>query len=106
MDESANAKLQTCKLRSQARTYVKDGDLQIQVPQAREGADRENAMAFKTIYTHYMNQVAQGKPDSGEPVKLKDEVQAEMQDAETAFNSMMEIRKTIEDSYHDFMQKH
>lgn len=108
MDDSANpiVKLHTSKLRPNNRTYIKDGDLQIQGPQLRETSDLENAMAFKTIYTHYMNQVAKGRAESAaEPAKLRDEVQAEMHDAETAFNSMMEIRKTIEDSYHEFMQK-
>src|SRR5688572_20052855 len=96
-DPKAIERLLALKARSKERSYVKDGDLQIQTPPSPEGTSLENAMAFKNIYTHYMNEK--------ESASLKTDVKSEMEEAENSFNSMMELHKSIIDAYQELVHK-
>ena len=92
-------KLLLLKGRSQNRTYVKDKDLQIQIPSSIEGATLENTNAFKNIYKHYMHEAGSGHARAGQ------EVVVEMEEAETSFQSMMEMRNSIVEAYQDLVKK-
>jgi len=104
-DSKAIQKLLAMKARTQNRSYVKDEDLQIQIPPS-EGSNAENMMAFKNIYTHYMQETGGSSMGSkSKPAKLTAEVQLEMEEAEESYNTMMELRKSIADAYHNFVKK-
>jgi hypothetical protein len=85
------------------RTYVKDGDLQIHLPNAKEAAHLENAQAFNKLLSHYTKEIGNSPQTSG-GVSEKESIRLAMEDAETTFNSMMEISKQLRQACQELMQ--
>ena len=87
----------------QSRSFIKDGDLQIQVPQTKKAARMENAEAFSKLYTHYANQVSQTEASKGaeQTPNVVQEMQHEMEEAKVTYNMMMDISNSIAEAYKD-----
>jgi flagellar hook-basal body complex protein FliE len=86
------------------RTYVKDGDLQIHLPNAKETAHLENAQAFNKLLSHYTKEVGQTHSATTGGVNEKESIRLAMEDAEQTFNSMMEISKQLRQACQELMQ--
>jgi len=91
------------------RSYVKDTKLQVHVPGAKEAQQLDQKHAFKNVLGGYIGQVntLQHESDaqiqrlvSGETEDLH-EVMLAMDEAETSFQMMMEIRNKLVDAYKD-----
>ena len=87
----------------QSRSFIKDGDLQIQVPQTKEAAHAENAEAFKNIYAHYSSQISQSQTTKSAEAttNIVQEVKHEMEEAKVTYNMMMDISNSIAEAYKD-----
>lgn len=99
-------KLLPYKAKPKGHIQIKDGDLQINVPHAKDmGPLSTSSVSFKKILSDYMNEVGHIR---SEPITEKitdhDEIQKAMDDAASSFESMMQIRKELEDAYKELMQ--
>lgn len=98
-------KLMPYKTKARGRTFVKDGDLQIQLPNVKETQHLENANAFNKLLSYYSNEVGKAHSQSAAgQVSEKESVKMALQDAETTFNSMMEISKELRQACQNIMQ--
>lgn len=87
------------------RTYVKDGDLQIHIPSnMKEAAHLENAQAFNKLLSHYTKEIGVATPYTSGGVNERESVRLAMEDAESTFNSMMEISKQLRQACQELMQ--
>jgi flagellar hook-basal body complex protein FliE len=86
------------------RTYVKDGDLQIHLPNMKETAQTENTQAFNKLLSHYTKEIGSTRSQSSGPINERESIRLAMEDAETTFNSMMEISKQLRQACQDLMQ--
>lgn len=94
------------------QAYVKDADLQIYVPAAREMPNLEETHTFKNVMTRYLEEVNTLQHDAdaqiqrliaGETEDLH-QVMLAMDEAETSFTLMMEIRNKLEGAYQELMR--
>jgi flagellar hook-basal body complex protein FliE len=95
-------KLMPYKTKARGRPFVKDGDLQIHLPNMKEAAHLENANAFTKLLSHYTNEISKTNVHG-----LKDEmspIQKAMEEAESTFNSMMEISKELRQACQEILQ--
>ncbi len=95
-----------------ARSYIKDMDLQIHVPGIGDAKKMEDSGSFKNILGGVLDEVntLQHEADaqiqrlvSGETEDLH-EVTSAMDEAETSFQLMMEIRNRLMDAYKELMR--
>ena len=94
------------------RIYVKDADLQIHVPTPTEAKQLEEGHSFKNILTGYLDEVNTLQHDAESQIQrliageTEDvhEVMEAMDDAETAFEMMMEIRNKLISGYQEVMR--
>lgn len=96
-------KLLPYKTKARGRPYVKDGDLQIHIPNVKEAAHLENANAFNKLLSYY-HEVGRAQRTSHGELGEKDAVRLAMEEAETTFNSMMEISKQLRQACQELMQ--
>jgi flagellar hook-basal body complex protein FliE len=98
--------------RTAGHMYVKDSDLQIHVPTPGEVKNLDESKSFGGILGNYLGEVntLQHDADSqiqkliaGETDDLH-EVTLAMDEAETSFQLMMEIRNKLVDSYREIMR--
>ena len=91
------------------RTYVKGADLQINIPRVEKTPQLDQAHSFKNVLGQYVGQVntLQHEADAeiqrlvaGETEDLH-EVMLKMDEAETSFQMMMEIRNKLVEAYKD-----
>lgn len=89
--------------KTQSRSFIKDADLQIQVPQTKESIQAENMEAFRNIYAHYTNKINQSKAgkQTEQTANLVQEVQHEMEEAKLTYHMMMDISNSIAEAYKD-----
>lgn len=99
-------KLLPYKTKPQARTYIQDGDLQIHVSTAKDAPKLDPSVNFQHIYAHFLNETGniRGEGMAPNPVKQGDDLKLAMDDAEHAFDSMMQIREQLNEAYKEFMQ--
>lgn len=92
--------------------YVKDADLQIHVPLVSEAPNLEETHTFKNVLRRYLEDVNTLQHDAdaqiqrliaGETEDLH-QVMLAMDEAETAFSMMMEIRNKLVESYKEVMR--
>jgi hypothetical protein len=89
----------------QRKSIVNDGDLQIEVATDYECLRSQNQVTLKKIFNHYKAKEQKLPPPSSTPLRAKEMgVEEEMKEVEATFQSMMEIRKTIEEAYIDLMR--
>jgi flagellar hook-basal body complex protein FliE len=97
---------------SAARSYVKDLDLQVHVPGIGDIKDMEASNSFKGVLGGVLDEVntLQHEADaqiqklaSGETEDLH-EVTMAMDEAETSFQLMMEVRNRLMDAYKELMR--
>lgn len=94
-------KLIAHKTKAQARTYMKDGDLQIHLSNIKD----PEIVNFSNILSTFMAEIDSIKnPPITAGVHEREDVQKEMEGAENSFEQMMEIRKVIEEAYKEFIQ--
>ena len=86
------------------RTFVKDGDLQIHVPQMKDAAHLENVQAFNKLLSHYTKEIGGAQSQASGGINEKEAIRLAMADAETTFNSMMEISKQLHQACQELMQ--
>lgn len=87
------------------RTYIQDGNLQINSPHIKDLGHTENAQAFNKLLTYYTKEVSnQHVQVTQQAVTERDSIKAAMQDAEQTFNSMMEIGKQLRLACQEIMQ--
>lgn len=86
------------------RTYVKDGDLQIHLPNMKETTHLENAQAFNKLLSHYTKEIGSSNSQTAGVLSEKESIRQAMEDAETTFNSMMEISKQLRQACQEMMQ--
>ncbi len=94
------------------RVYVKDADLQVHVPTIQEAKKLEDTHSFKGVLSNYLEEVNTLQHDAdaqiqklvaGETEDLH-EVMLAMDEAETSFEMMMEIRSKLENAYQEVMR--
>lgn len=83
--------------KGRTRSYIKDADLQIQIPH-REMTRMENAEIFKRLYAHYSKKDRAGKNEADAPDVVA-EVQSEMENAKNTYDMMMDISNSIAEAY-------
>lgn len=98
--------------KGKGRAYVKDADLQIHIPSISDAKNLEDSKGFKNIMGQYLDEVntLQHEADAqiqrliaGETEDLH-EVTLAMDEAETSFELMMEIRNKLMDAYREIMR--
>jgi hypothetical protein len=97
-------KLVPYKTKARGRAYVKDSDLQIHMPNVKEPTHLDNANAFNKLLSYY-NEV--GKTQStGAPnwVNEREAIRSALMDAESIFNSMVEMSKQLQASANELME--
>ncbi len=98
-------KLMPYKTKAQGRTYVKDGDLQIQLPHStKEAAHLENTHAFNKLLSYYQEIGHSSAAQTGGITSERETVKTAMEEAESTFNSMMEISKQLRQACQELMQ--
>lgn len=99
-------------IRKKPSIFVKDADLQIHVPKTDKGADLENTHSFKKVLARYLEDVntLQHEADAqvqrlaaGETENLH-EVMLALDEAQTSFDLMMQIRSQLMKSYEQLMR--
>lgn len=85
------------------RSFIKDDDLQIQVPPTKEAVRGENIEAFRNIYAHYSRLVGQTQTDRPTEKKpnVLEEVKSDMEEAKLTYDTMMDISHAIVEAYKD-----
>ncbi len=92
--------------------YVKDADLQIVLPSIQDMPDLEDTHTFKSVLSQYLEEVNTLQHDAesqvqrlvaGETEDLH-EVMLAMDEAETSFEMMMEIRNKLVGAYQELMR--
>lgn len=95
----------------QPSIFVKDANLQIHVPRSGQTGDLENTHTFKNVLARYLEDVntLQHEADAqvqrlaaGETENLH-EVMLALDEAQTAFDMMMQIRSQLMKSYEKLM---
>jgi len=86
------------------RTYVKDGDLQIHLPNMKEAAHLENAHAFNKLLSYYTKEIGNSQAQATGGINERESIRLAMEDAESTFNSMMEISKQLRQACQELMQ--
>jgi flagellar hook-basal body complex protein FliE len=87
------------------RTYVQDGNLQINSPHMKETAQTENANTFNKLLSYYTKEIANQQIHAAhQGISEREAVRTAMQDAEQTFNSMMEISKQLRTACQEIMQ--
>jgi hypothetical protein len=87
-------KLIPYKTKPQAKTYIKDGEIQVNMPSTRETS---NTAAFHNIYSHYMEGAGKATHEnlSGK-IQGSDELKMAVDDWEKTFDEMMKISNHLE----------
>lgn len=94
------------------QAYVKDADLQIHVPHIQDMPGLEDTHSFKNIMSRYLEEVNTLQHDAdaqiqrlvaGETEDLH-QVMLAMDEAETSFSMMMEIRNKLVDAYKEIVR--
>jgi|688.fasta_scaffold03877_9 hypothetical protein len=96
-------KLLPFKTKAQGRPYVKDGDLQIHLPNIKGTGQLENANAFNKLLSYY-HEIGKTSSTGGRNFIEQDAVRVAMEEAENTFNSMMEISKQLRQACQEIMQ--
>lgn len=93
------------KKKLKTHTFVKDHDLQIHIPTIKDANLSRRALRFKVPYEFMLQgcECTQLEGNSGPRSQEKDIKQA-MEEAETSFDSMMQIRSQLHRAYQEFMQ--
>jgi len=108
-DEISNKLTKLLPLLKKSRTYVKGADLQIHVPNPEKASQLDQTHSFKNVLGQYIDQVNTLQHDAdaeiqrlvaGETEDLH-EVMLKMDEAETSFQMMMEIRNKLVEAYKD-----
>ena len=94
------------------RKYVQDAEMQIEVPTVRDALNLEKSHSFKNILGSYLDEVNTLQHDADAQIQrliageTEDvhEVMMAMDEAETAFQLMMEIRNKLVDGYNEVMR--
>jgi hypothetical protein len=87
------------------RTYIQDGNLQINSPHMKESAHTENANAFNKLLSYYTQAVSHEHIQAAnQNVIERETLKVAMEDAEQTFNSMMEISKQLRAACQELMQ--
>lgn len=94
-------KLLPYKTKPQGRAYVKDGDLQIHLPQTKEAS---NANAFEKLLSYY-HEVGKAQQASGTGIaNERVNVRLAIEEAETTFKAMMEISNQLKIASQEILQ--
>lgn len=94
------SKLRPYKTQNPTRSFVNDGDLQINLPASKDSVNVQNLETFKNIYAHYKSLLA--KASKGDPsLKVIQEVQEAMEEAKLNYDMMMDISNAISEAYKD-----
>lgn len=93
------------KTKPKGTAYIRDDDLQIHIPNVRDAPQLDAASNFKSIYSHFLNESGkiqasdmQTQANQGTELKLA------MEEMQTTFDSMMQIREKLNQAYQEFMQ--
>lgn len=87
------------------RTYIQDGNLQINSPQMKETGQLEHAEAFNKLLSYYTKEVSNQRIQSThEGITEREAVRIAMEEAEQTFNSMMEISKQLRTACQEIIQ--
>lgn len=97
---SSSEKLLSSSSASAIHSSVEDGNLQIQVPDSFKISDLDKMNRFKTLHTRLEKGPSSRDLDNGD---FKDSPVSAMQDAQSTYETMMEIRKQLDQAYQEFM---
>lgn len=93
------------RTKAQGRTHIKDGDLQIQMPNVKETVHLDSTVNFKNILSQYLGELGNtAHTENVASLKEHEDIQKAMDEAASSFQSMMQIRKELEDAYKEIMQ--
>jgi flagellar hook-basal body complex protein FliE len=97
-------KLLPYKAKPKGHAYIKDQDLQINLPKNSPAEAQPNA--FKRILSGYLTESNALRPETLhiDEVLAQEDIQNAMNDAASSFEAMMQIRKELETAYKEFMQ--
>lgn len=77
---------------------IKDDDLQIQIPNTQEVSDLEKMNRFKALYTR-LERGPVGSFQQESTLDFTDNPMSAMEDAQNTYETMMEIRKQLDQAY-------
>lgn len=97
-------KLLPYKPKAQARTHIQDSDLQIHLSQTKEASSLESTASFKAILSRYMGEAHQVKESSLDQINDREAIKKAMDDVESSYATMMQIRKELELAYNNFIR--
>lgn len=83
---------------SQARTYIRDEDLQIHLPQAKEVSDQDSGV-HKSIYAHYTMESGHFSINN----HISQEISTAMCEAEASYKLMRKIQSQLLTAYKELM---
>lgn len=97
-------KLIPYKTNARERPYIKDDDLQIHIPHAKETSQTESTSAFKELISHYQptNNVHVSEQEAIHVAK--NELESIYNSYMDTYNSMMEISKQLREASQEFIQ--
>lgn len=90
------------KIKTQGRAYIQDSDLQIYIPNLKESTHFENANPFDKLLSYYHEVGIPSKMRNGGA--KQEALRIAMEEAESTFNSMMEISKQLRQVCHELIQ--
>lgn len=97
-------KLLPYKTKPKGKAYVKDGDLQIHLPQTKDAAHLQNANAFDKLLSYY-HEVGRTQQATGAGIASEREsVRLAIVEAETTFKAMMDISNQLKQASQEVLQ--
>lgn len=98
-------KLLPYKTKPKSHSYIQDGDLQIHIPNVKDASNLDPSINFRSIYSNFLSEAGKVQPEAfGTGIGQGDDLKLAMEEAKSAFNSMMEIREQLNQAYREFMQ--
>lgn len=97
-------KLLPYKTKPKAHSYIQDGDLQIHIPNVKEASYLDPSVNFRSIYSNFLSETSRVSSAESTIIGQREDIKLAMEEAKSAFNSMMEIREQLNQAYRDFMQ--
>ncbi len=97
-------KLMPYKTKVREGPLPKDGDLQVHLSNTQEASHLENANAFNKLLSYYHEVGRTQNAMGGSSIGEREAVRLAMEDAESMFNSMMEISKQLRQACQELMQ--
>jgi flagellar hook-basal body complex protein FliE len=97
-------KLLPYKTKPHGRAYVKDGDLQIHLPQTKDASQLQNANAFDKLLSYY-HEVGRAQQSTASGIaNERESVRLAIVEAETTFKTMMEISNQLKQASQEVLQ--